>query len=94
MSDLWERFKGWWNAPSTDPFDVYKITREAREKELFEAFVKQERRKLRIEFAKAALTGILADNANHRDRFLNVHALAATAWTYADAMLATEGGDA
>ena len=50
------------------------------------------RRKLRIEFAKAALTGILADNANHRDMRM-IEPLADTVWAYADAMLATEGGN-
>ena len=57
------------------------------------AIAEAARRELRIEFAKAALTGMLANDAIYQ-RFRNVHPLAATAWTYADAMLATEGGDA
>ena len=65
MKDLWERFKAWW--ATQDAFDVWENTREAREKERkerekewFEACRRQERQELRDEFAKAALTGLLA----------------------------------
>jgi hypothetical protein len=61
MSDLWERFKAWWNSPSTDVFYVYESTREARQKELRAARIKQARAELRDRFAAAALTGLLAN---------------------------------
>ena len=90
MKDLWERFKGWWNAPSTDPFDVYNITREAREKELRAARIKQARRELRDRFAGHALEGLLAAGDAHA---YNRDEMAAEAWRQVDAMLKARAHD-
>jgi len=88
MSDLWERFKGWWNAPSTDPFDVYESTREARHKELRAARIKQAQAELRDRFAGYALIGLLAAGDHHA---YNRDEAAGEAWKQADAMLKARG---
>jgi hypothetical protein len=84
MSDLWERFKAWWNSPSTDPFDVYESTREARQKELRAARIKQARAELRDRFAGYALIGLLAAGDVYK---FNRDEMAAEAWRQADAMM-------
>lgn len=92
MSKLWEQFKGWWNAPSTDPFDVYESTREARQKQLRDAQIKaaeieyaKARAEMRDEFAKAALTGIIASPVHYR--MPHAFDAARCAYEYADAMM-------
>ena len=100
MSDLGERFQRWWCGQ--DLFDAALREHARRTEETLErhrALMKQAaeiervkaRRELRIEFAKIALRGILANPATR----LNLHhdALAGSAWDYADAMLATEDGN-
>ena len=52
------------------------------------AIAETTRRELRIEFAKAALTGLLAAGDDHD---FNRAEIAAEAWRQADAMLAMEG---
>jgi hypothetical protein len=88
MSDLWERFKAWWNSPSTDPFDVYESTREARQKELRAARIEQARTELRDRFAGYALIGLLASDPN---RAYSRDEMAGEAWKQADAMLKARG---
>ena len=83
MSDLWGRFKAWWNSPSTDLFDVCESMREARQKELRAARIKQARAELRDRFAMAALTGLLADHTMD----LQPTEFADLSYQYADAML-------
>lgn len=91
MSKLWEQFKGWWNAPSTDSFDVYESMREARQKQLRDAQIKAaeiEYAKARVAlcdgFAKAALTGLLA-NPSHDT--LSPEEWASDAYNIANAMM-------
>ena len=84
MNNLWERFKSWWNSPSTDPFDVYESTREARQKELRAARIKQARAELRDRFAGYALIGLLAAGDHHA---YNRDEMATEAWRQADAMM-------
>ena len=89
MSDLWDRFKGWWYASSTDPFDVYESTREARQKALRDARIEQARAELRDRFAMAALTGLLAEGLDEVWRKREVYA--EEAYLFADAMLKARG---
>jgi hypothetical protein len=89
MSDLWERFKGWWNAPSTDPFDVYESTREARHKELRAARIKQAQAELRDRFAGYALIGLLQAGGDLVD--CGRDEIASEAWRQADAMMKARG---
>ena len=90
MKDLWERWKRFYNGQ--DRIDRMKQWDEQRmewHREDIERARKQARAKLRDEFAKAALMGLLSEGVDNISHARELYA--EEAYLFADAMLKVRG---